>query len=65
MAIRRFNKESYNRDKMNVRIENTYTQSGRIANPTEQVANPTEQEIRPSRPHPNDGPLSRICNPTA
>ena len=37
MATRRFNKESYNRNKMNVRIENTYTQSGRIANPTEQA----------------------------
>ena len=35
MATIGFTKESYNRSKMNERIENTYTQNGRIINPTE------------------------------
>ena len=35
MATIGFTKESYNRSKMNERIENTYTQNGRITNPTE------------------------------
>ena len=33
----RITKEPRNCSKMNERIENTYTRSGRIANPTEQV----------------------------
>ncbi len=41
---------------MNERIENTYTRSGRIANPTEQeilILEAVELQIRPSRSVPN------------
>ena len=36
MATRGFTNNRKNCSKMNERIENTYTRSGRIANPTEQ-----------------------------
>ena len=38
MATRGFTNNRKNCSKMNERIENTYTRSGRIANPTEQGA---------------------------